>query len=411
MATVFSQEASRQWAQRPPDQRYWNLQEAAVAAEKFQRSCAEKLSPLEDMRVIADTTRGEILIHNKSKPESNAVGLTHYAAGQLCRFVGAPASYITELPETLAAQNLNYGLARVAPRGVNSLLSHDDRRVHALTTDAYDRVWNSTVLSALVRSQHTHNGTWRAPPAWAKGQGAADPRARKATEADVMAASIVKVGDMITPSGIYVSDHDMFVYLVHDTLTVDDGTGHPLYIGQFVRNSEVGDGSLSGKMFLFDYTCGNHNVWGVKREFNWSLRHVKGRQVTQGNTFTNAFGWNGKHKATLNSVNDRNRLEMEELIRKARGYEIALSTAELSVEEATTKTVYEWSQKKGLGLSQAIIEGAYTKAERSPRYGAPNTVWGMVSGLTEMSQEVSNGMADKRTEIDVSAGKLLEMAL
>lgn len=409
MAVAFSQEASRQWATRPPDQRFWTLQEGLAAAERFRASCGEKLTPLEEMRVIPDSTRGEILIVNKNKPESAAVGLTNYAAGQLCRMVGAPAGYIQGLPETLAAQNLNYGLARVKPSEVNVLLSTEDRRAHALTTDKYDRVWNGTVLGALVRAQHSHGGTWRPPPAWAHGN---DPRSRLATEADVMAASIVKVGDRITPSGVYVSDHDMFVYLVHDALTVDDGTGHPLHIGQFVRNSEVGDGSLSGKIFLFDFTCGNHNVWGVKKEFSWSIRHVKGRAMREGNTFRNAFGsYNGKHKVSLSSVNDRSRLEMEETILKARSKEIALATPELSVQEATVKAVYEFSQKKGLDLSQTIIEGAYTKAERSPRYGAPNTVWGMVSGLTEMSQEVGAGMADKRTAIDVSAGKLLEMAL
>jgi len=58
------------------------------------------------------------------------------------------------------------------------------------------------------------------------------------------------------------------------------------------------------------------------------------------------------------------------------------------------------------GLSKKVIESAYAIQERTPRYGDPRTVWAVVNGLTEVSQHAEN--ADERTEIDRSAGRLLE---
>ena len=50
--------------------------------------------------------------------KAGSARLTHYAFGQLAGRVGAPASYIRNLPATLAAQNLNYGLANKSAESV-----------------------------------------------------------------------------------------------------------------------------------------------------------------------------------------------------------------------------------------------------------------------------------------------------
>jgi len=45
---------------------------------------------------------------------------------------------------------------------------------------------------------------------------------------------------MISPAGIYASDHDMFSFLVNEEYRIDDGSDGGLARGFFVQNSEVG---------------------------------------------------------------------------------------------------------------------------------------------------------------------------
>jgi hypothetical protein len=58
-----------------------------------------------------------------------------------------------------------------------------------------------------------------------------------------------------------------------------------------------------------------------------------------------------------------------------------------------------------LGLTRSTIDAGYDAVIQS-QDGAPETVWGMVQGLTRHSQSIP--YADHRVMIDRAAGKLME---
>jgi hypothetical protein len=62
-----------------------------------------------------------------------------------------------------------------------------------------------------------------------------------------------------------------------------------------------------------------------------------------------------------------------------------------------------------LKLPKGTLDAAFTVAEQTPRYGDPKSVWGMVSGLTEVSQR--GEYMDQRASVDRAAGELLGYVL
>lgn len=388
-------DAHHQWASRPADQRFWTLEEMWTRTKAYADSAREKLAPIGTIRTEAHD-QDVVLVGKGNIPAK----VTNYAFGQLARFAGAPAEYLQRLPPTLAAQNLNHGLARLSkesPSKQVNILAHQNGSlvIRALTGEKYDRVWNHEVIAAVRRNL---GDDWRPPPARPSGNGSEIAGTRAATAEDCMGASRVRVGERIAPAGLYASDHDMFAFLVHRTLAVDDHAGGKLHIGQFIQNSEVGDCALKGKLFTFDEVCGNHIVWGARDVWEWSVRHVKGNSVSR--TLQNArLKWGVSVRAALGS-----QLEIEQGIKAARNYEIAATKDEV------LDAVFGFAKKKSLQtLSRTAIAEAYEIAEKTPRYGSPNTVWAMVNGLTEYSQTLG-GFTDSRTDMDTQASKLLEMA-
>ena len=67
------------------------------------------------------------------------------------------------------------------------------------------------------------------------------------------------------PSGAYLGDRDMFLFLVDGNRDLDDptDTSHAgLFRGFVLRNSDVGAAALTLDVFLFRAICGNYIIWG-----------------------------------------------------------------------------------------------------------------------------------------------------
>ncbi len=95
--------------------------------------------------------------------------------------------------------------------------------------------------------------------------------------------------------------------------------------------------------------------------------------------------------------------QMENAIIAAKSKQIA------ATKEDVLDAVFKFAKSKGLlQLSRSTLEASYDVAEATPRYGSPRTVWGMVNGLTEYSQ--TTAFQDERTELDIQAGRVMEMA-
>jgi hypothetical protein len=389
--------ASHQWATRPDDERYESLQAMYDATKKYAHSSIQAKAPLSDLRVEAAGT--DLRLIGKT---GTAANLTHYSFGQLSRFAKAPAEYLRALPATLAAQNLNHGLKAEGKERDDSLrlLFHSNGSLvtRAIVTENYDRVWNYQLVGKIM--ERLTPAGWVVPPA--RPVRAGQKGTRKATAADILPNQkefglAVKEGDDIAPAGLYASDHDMFAFLVNQIDPIWDGAKF-LNRGVFIQNSEVGDCSLRFKLFTYDNVCGNHIVWGVGKVAEIAVRHIKGGDEVAGRTMMNAMNkWNIMAKELPSaSVISNN-------ITAAKGFEIAAK------KEDVLDAVFKFAKVKGLSrLTRDTIESGYEVAEKTPRYGAPTTVWGLVNGLTEHSQTSTH--ADVRNELDVQAGRLMEMA-
>src|SRR5574341_447916 len=238
-------QASQQWSTRPADQRFSSLDELHAAVNGYRATAKQSTVQYADLRVEADA--GEIILKGKSERPAK---MTHWSFGQLAGRVGAPAGYLRDLPATLAAQNINHGLANISRHDGEreaKLLLHDNGSylVRAFTSDRYTRIWNGDVTSRLIRLTQ-ERPEWQPAPAAFDGS-----------------------------RGLYASDRDMFVFLVDNGRRIfERGPGGGLSRGFFASNNEVGGGTFTLCRFMYEYVCGNHIVWGAKDVQEIRLRHV-----------------------------------------------------------------------------------------------------------------------------------------
>jgi hypothetical protein len=377
--------ASSEWNKRPADERFWTLAEmrGACAAERV--ASREKKVPF--ALISAVKVDGGIGIVGG---EGNPVRMNHHAFGQLATTVGAPGGYLRGLDRSTAVDCLNQGLAPLKARGDvsdRSILFSVAARpvVRAFQSESYEREWNDDVCRYLEQL-----GGWRPPAGLAVGD---DPRHRPATAEDILPGQInIGPGSMIGPAGLYASDHDMFAFLVAPDRPIDDGTGKPLMRGIFVRNSEVGECSLTFSFFLMQAVCGNHIVWSPKDVHEIKIRHVGKEPLGRA---VKGF------EATLARYRD-SAPEEERMIAAARKLVLG------NTRDEVLAAVIKYARTHSIKVSERALKKAYEVAEEHVSwYGQPNTVWGVVAGLTHASQ--AGGQADKRDSSDREAAKLLQM--
>lgn len=391
MGNLFT--ASNQWAIRPPDQRFWGLKDMYAQMKTWRdRAVTSEPTPFATLRT--EVHEGDLCLVGN---QGTTAPFTHFGFGQVCGLVSAPARFMRGLPTDLASQCLNHRLtSRGGENGHNArILFHQNDTnlvVRAVTTELYDRVWNVDLVGQLQGM----NG-WMVPPARPAGN---DDRARPATINDIIPGQenfglSVREGDMIAPAGCYGSDHDMFVFLINPERVVQAGD-RALMRGFFVRNSEVGDGSLRFDFFCMDHVCGNHIVWGVENVHTIKVRHVGGKTLEKGLE---------KFQAELIKYTDAAAFEQESKIKKA--MKVELGNNKDDVIDAILKYAKSYSLTL---ITKKRVTAAYETAasERGrERYGNPKSVWGVVSGLTENSQ---SDWTDNRNAIDTQAGRLMEIA-
>lgn len=353
--------ASHQWSTRPNDERFPTLQALYAATKAYAATAGTVERPWADLRV--EKIAEDVQITGRANVPAR---LTHWAFGQLCSKIEAPAPYLRKLPATLAAQNLNHGLAHLENPGVAQMLMHANGNllVRALTSDIYERIWNYEVAERLLELE-TYG--------WAP----AKPDIRIKDDAPAL----------------YASDHDLFAFVMrNDRVIVEAGNADGLKRGVIVENSEVGASSLRLTRFLYREMCGNHIIWGAQNVVEIAIRHV-GRGLRD-----RLRNW----EATLRRYANESASDMEAQIASAKRAVIA----------ATKEDVLDkLFGMRSVRLSRKALEEGYDTQETRHAAGrepdAPNTVWGMVQGLTHYATTIP--YADKRTEIDKGAGRLLDI--
>lgn len=351
-------QAHDQWARRPKDERFTTLSGLYTATREYAKTAAEKPGvPINSLRVEA--VEGQVQVMGKGSVPAR---LTHWSFGQLAARVGAPAGYLRELPATLAAQNLNHGLARRVGDDADAtanLLFHANGSLllRAITSDKYSRIWNWEVAERLMDLE-------------SRGWTPATPDIRD-------------MGDGRLP--LYASDHDMFAFIMHpDRVIKEPGNPSGLKRGLIASNSEVGAGKLRLLRFLYREMCGNHIIWGAEDVVDLSAVHV-------GNIRGKFSDW---------------QIEIQKYLDETAAGDEARIVASMRKRIAGTKeelldTLFG---KRNLGLTRKMLEAGYAAVK--PEDGDPLTAWGIAQGLTRSSQETP--YADERMRIDRAAGKLLE---
>lgn len=366
--------ASRQWATRPDDQRFPTIQALFDAAKTRALRSAEREYKLGDLRV--EPCGDDLLV---ASPKG-AAAPTHWAFGQMCTRVGAPAGYLRKLPATLAAECLNTGLQDPTRRGdeINALVAANGHgpELHAMTSGKYARIWNWEIAGALLALQE-RQPWWTFPTAFKRAGGAAVDRAW---------------GESREMPVAFASDHDMFVFLCDYEHGISvPGQDTPLARGFWIENSEVGAGAVHVTTFLFDFVCCNLLVWGAEDVREIKIRHV-------GNARHRALE-TGDMARALKAFAEQSAHRDEERIARAQ---------KLLIADTREDVISRLFATRSLGLAKETIEDAVIVSEETPRYGDPRSVWAVANGLTEVSQR--RGYADERAQIDRAAGKVLAFA-
>jgi hypothetical protein len=257
---------SSEWFSRPDDERYLSLSELYVAV----RSRAERATArtVESRAIRVEASRGNaerlaLVVPNREAP----IAPTHWGFGQLCGLVGAPSTYLRDLPAPLAAINLQHGLLNHRAELVKTLEVEDGRvELRAVTGPDYGRIWDHELVGAVMKiaGDGTGDTSWKVPGVLDWSSMTHNP--------------FVDVTKDTTTQ--YASDRDVFLFLVDDTHPIEAGrlpNGDPdLYFrGFYCWNSEVGSKTLGIASFYLRAVCMNRNLWGVQDFQEISIRHSK----------------------------------------------------------------------------------------------------------------------------------------
>jgi hypothetical protein len=257
---------SSEWFSRPDDERYLSLSDLYAAVRSRADRATARTVESSVIRVEASRDNAErltLIVPDRELP----IAPTHSGFGQLCGLVGAPSTYLRDLPAPLAAINLQHGLLSHRAELVKTLEVEDGRvELRAVTGPDYGRIWDHELVGAVMKiaGDGTGDTRWKVP-------GVLD----WSTMTHNPFVDVTK--DTTT---LYASDRDVFLFLVDDTHPIEAGhlpNGDPdLYFrGFYAWNSEVGSKTLGIASFYLRAVCCNRNLWGVEDFQEINIRHSK----------------------------------------------------------------------------------------------------------------------------------------
>jgi len=367
---------SSEWFSRPDDERYLSLTDLYDAvrrrADRAQaRTVESRAVKVEAIRDNAE--RLALLVPGRDEP----VAPTHWSFGQLCGLVGAPSSYMRQLPAALAGINLQHGLLSHRAELLKTLETDDGRlTLRAVTGPDYGRIWDHELVAAVIdiAGNGTGDTMWKVP-------GVLD----WATMTHNPFVDITK--DTTT---LYASDRDVFLFLVDDTHPIEagrfaDGSPDLYFRGFYCWNSEVGSKTLGIASFYLRAVCMNRNLWGVENFEEITIRHSK--------FAAQRFA----HEAApaLTSFANSSPAPFIAGIKAARERIVARSDEDRE----------SFLRKRGFSKSETakIIETVLSEEHRKPE-----SIFDFVQGITALARTKTH--QDARLELEGKARKLLERA-
>jgi hypothetical protein len=367
---------SSEWFARPDDERYLSLTDLYNAVRRRADRAQARTVESRAVKVEAsrdNTERLALLVPGRDEP----VAPTHWSFGQLCGLVGAPSSYMRQLPAPLAGINLQHGLLSHRAELLKTLESDDGRvELRAVTGPDYGRIWDHELVAAVIdiAGNGTGDTMWKVP-------GVLD----WATMTHNPFVDITK--DTTT---LYASDRDVFLFLVDDTHPIEagrlaDGSPDLYFRGFYCWNSEVGSKTLGIASFYLRAVCMNRNLWGVENFEEITIRHSK--------FAAQRFA----HEATpaLTSFANSSPAPFIAGIKAARERIVARSDEDRE----------SFLRKRGFSKSETakIIETVLSEEDTKPQ-----SIFDFVQGITALARSKTH--QDTRLELEGKARKLLERA-
>ena len=362
---------SSEWFSRPDDERYLSLSTMHAAVRRRAEQSTARTVETRTVRVEADRDNAErlaLIVPGRDEP----IAPTHWSFGQMASLVGAPASYLRQLPAPLAGINLQHGLLSHRAELMKTLESDDGRvELRAVTGPDYGRIWDHELVEAVMKIAGDGVGDtrWKVP-------GVLD----WATMIHNPSVAISK-----ETTTLYASDRDVFLFLVDDTHPIEAGrlpNGEPdLYFrGFYCWNSEVGSKTLGMATFYLRAVCMNRNIWGAEGFEEISIRHSK----FAGNRFA--------HEAApaLERFAEASPAPFLAGIRAARERIVAGDDDERET----------FLRRRGFGKSEtAKIIATVLEEEGRP----PESIYDFVQGITAMAR--SRPHQDARLELEGQGGE------
>jgi len=358
VSAVTASTAHREWALRPPDERY------ATIDALYEAACARR-DRTEARTIDTGDFRTTALADDDLTFETSgrAATLTHWSFGQLATIAGAPPNYLRSLPASIAADALNYGLRHQSRTQHQLWIDRDEPwTVHAITSPRYARVHHAELARRVLDLMAAHPA-WHLPLGYKDGEYGAEP----------------------VPSGAYLGDRDVFLLVVDGNRALDDPTDRTdagLFRGFILRNSDVGAAALTLDLFVFRAVCLNHLVWGFQRVAGFRRRHV-GASIQE--------AWSTSLNEVQASLDADTAADRTVILRA------------ITQELGPTRDAVLNAVAQRLDLSQKQAAEAYRLAEQHE--SNPRSIWGYVQGLTRLSQRTP--WQDGRFALDRAASRLL----
>jgi hypothetical protein len=359
LSAVTAYTAHREWATRPPDERFASVSALYEAARARRVGSEERAIETNQFRTQAEADDDLVLRDSSGR----SAPLTNWSFEQLATIAGAPPKYLRTLPASIASSAINFGLQRQR-REAHQLFA--DRTapwtVHAITSQRYARVHHDE-LAARVLDLMAEHPAWHLPLGYQDGVDGAE----------------------MVPSGAYLGDRDMFLFLVDGDRDLQDPTDRShagLFRGFILRNSDVGAAALTLDVFLYRVICGNNIIWGFQHVAGFRRRHI-GASIHE--AWTESLG-------SVRAALDANSADDRTVIIRATAQELGANREEVL---DTVGTRLELSRKQA-----ADAYGLAEQFEDNPR-----SIWGYVQGLTRLSQRTP--WQDQRFSLDRAASRLL----
>jgi hypothetical protein len=363
--TVSMGAPHRQWASRKGDERFETL-EALRASVHGRRMRAvnmdvDEVSKPEAFTVLEDAGNAGGVWASiggyRARP-------TNWGFGQVAALAGAPAGYLRTLSSELAVRNLQYGLENKPTRGKARMMVVDpidgDRKnpdplLYAATSQTYGRIWDAEVVDSVQEVVTRTGNIFFNPKDWSG-----------------------------RPSGLYASDHDVFVFMIDGGSLVDGGSERDqLHRGFFVWNSEVGAAEFGIQTFCFRVCCGNHLIWDPSDVKALRIRHTS--------------------KAPERFVEHATPRLQEYLMQSTDAYVAGIKEAKAYGLPKEPKDVEQWIVDHGFTHAEAR-RGIAAAVEEE---GACSNLWEAVQGLTASARKMA--FMDARVELERRAGSLMDL--